>query len=197
MSTHNIPFSIKKKRKTPWIIPNLQLWDILLGTQKRVRNSRGKRAISVRATEDLLYIEQNMTMFFVFVFFFECVLFAASISHFYLFLWKNAFEHLFSLQRLNECNCSLATNKTMAWSFFGFGGNYVPKAQYKINYFERKYFFKKLSNFVSPFYCQCRLAKLIYAPEDQNEKQTVHAWRSFMHTDSNFLFRVTTPVPKH
>ena len=26
----------------------------LLGTQERVRNSRGKRAISVRATEDLL-----------------------------------------------------------------------------------------------------------------------------------------------
>ena len=27
-----------------------------LGTQKRVRNSRGKRAVSVRATEVLLYL---------------------------------------------------------------------------------------------------------------------------------------------
>ena len=33
---------------------NLQLWDIYRGTQERVRNSRGKRAISVRATEGLL-----------------------------------------------------------------------------------------------------------------------------------------------
>ena len=30
--------------------------DFLLGTQERVRNSRGKRAISVRATEVLLYL---------------------------------------------------------------------------------------------------------------------------------------------
>ena len=29
----------------------------LLGTQERVRNSRGERAISVRATEVLLYIQ--------------------------------------------------------------------------------------------------------------------------------------------
>ena len=31
--------------------------DFFLGTQKRVRNSRGKRAISVRVTEVLLYIK--------------------------------------------------------------------------------------------------------------------------------------------
>ena len=30
--------------------------DLFLGTQERVRNSRGKQAISVRATEVLLYI---------------------------------------------------------------------------------------------------------------------------------------------
>ena len=30
--------------------------DFFLGTQERVRNSRGKRAISVRATEVLLYL---------------------------------------------------------------------------------------------------------------------------------------------
>ena len=29
--------------------------ELFLGTQERVRNSRGKRAISVRATEVLLY----------------------------------------------------------------------------------------------------------------------------------------------
>ena len=46
----------RKNRKTPQIIPNLQqLWDFFQGTQERVRNSRGKRAISVRATVDLLY----------------------------------------------------------------------------------------------------------------------------------------------
>ena len=37
------------------IILDLQLWDFFQGTQGRVRNSRGKRAINVRATEVLLY----------------------------------------------------------------------------------------------------------------------------------------------
>ena len=32
----------------------LQLWDFFQGTQERVRNNRGKRAISVPATEGLL-----------------------------------------------------------------------------------------------------------------------------------------------
>ena len=39
----------------------LQLWDLFQGTQGRVRNSRGKRAISVRATEVLQFL------FFLFV----------------------------------------------------------------------------------------------------------------------------------
>ena len=38
---------------------NLQLWDFFLGTEERVRNSRGKRAISVRAIEVLLYLNRN------------------------------------------------------------------------------------------------------------------------------------------
>ena len=42
--------------KIPLIIPTLQLWDFFQGTQERVRNSRGKRAISVRAIEVLLYL---------------------------------------------------------------------------------------------------------------------------------------------
>ena len=36
-------------------IPSLHLWIFFEGTQERPRNSRGKRAISVRATEGLLY----------------------------------------------------------------------------------------------------------------------------------------------
>ena len=44
-------------KKTPLIIPNLQLWDFFQGTQERVRKSRGKRAISVRAIEVLLYVQ--------------------------------------------------------------------------------------------------------------------------------------------
>ena len=52
MFTQYIIFIIKK---SPQSILNLQLWDFYLGTQERVRNSRGKRAISVRATEVLLY----------------------------------------------------------------------------------------------------------------------------------------------
>ena len=55
MSTHNIPFSnIKKKSRL--IIPKSETKGFFLGTQERVRNSRGKRAISVRATEVLLYL---------------------------------------------------------------------------------------------------------------------------------------------
>ena len=58
MSKHNIPFSQNEKENHPklfQIIPNLQLWDLFQGIQERVRNSRGKRAISVRAIEVLLY----------------------------------------------------------------------------------------------------------------------------------------------
>ena len=42
-----------KKRKSSKVIPNLHLWDLFQGTQEGVRNSRGKRAISVRAIEVL------------------------------------------------------------------------------------------------------------------------------------------------
>ena len=45
-------------------IPNLQpLFFFFQGTQRRVRNSRGKRAISVRATEVLLYIDEIPEIF--------------------------------------------------------------------------------------------------------------------------------------
>ena len=48
------------KRKWPQIIPHVimsaSFMDFVLGTQERVRNSRGKQAIGVRATEVLLYI---------------------------------------------------------------------------------------------------------------------------------------------
>ena len=56
MSTHNIPFSILK-RKFNKNFATLLLWGVFLRTQERVRNSRGKRAISVRATEVLLYLK--------------------------------------------------------------------------------------------------------------------------------------------
>ena len=56
MSTHNIPFSISKQEIT-LIIHTLQPKDFFLGTQERVENSRGKRAIGVRATEVLLYMD--------------------------------------------------------------------------------------------------------------------------------------------
>ena len=47
--------------KPPKIIPNLQLWNFFRETQGRVRNSGGKRAISVRAIEVLLYASVNNT----------------------------------------------------------------------------------------------------------------------------------------
>ena len=53
MSTYNILLSISK-RKSPKNIPNTKM--SVARDSKRVRNSRGKRAISVRATEVLLYV---------------------------------------------------------------------------------------------------------------------------------------------
>ena len=63
MSTHKIPKSIKKKKKkkkenhpkSNTIVSAAM--GLLLRTQGRVRNSRGKRAINIRATEVLLYIQ--------------------------------------------------------------------------------------------------------------------------------------------
>ena len=52
MSTHNITFQKVKKNNLKLIILSLPFQ----GTKERVRNSRGRRAISVRATEVLLYI---------------------------------------------------------------------------------------------------------------------------------------------
>ena len=51
-------FSIEKKITLNY--PKSADRDFFQGNQKRVRNSRGKRAISVRATEVLLYIEMRL-----------------------------------------------------------------------------------------------------------------------------------------
>ena len=55
MSTHNISFSIKKKKIIP-NYPKSAAMGFFPGTQEQVRNSCGKRAISVRATKVLLYM---------------------------------------------------------------------------------------------------------------------------------------------
>ena len=47
-----------KKEESHYIIPPLQPMEFFLGPQEHVRISRGKRAISVRATEALLYCLQ-------------------------------------------------------------------------------------------------------------------------------------------
>ena len=52
-STKNIPFSISKKINHS-ILSQIAAMGFFQGTKKRVRNSRSKRAISVRATEGLL-----------------------------------------------------------------------------------------------------------------------------------------------
>ena len=59
MSTHNIQhtiFKIKKKNHPKLSIHISAVVGIFQGTQEEVRNSHGRRAISVRATEVLLYI---------------------------------------------------------------------------------------------------------------------------------------------
>ena len=67
MNTHNIPFSNIKKKIT-LIIPKSLAKGFFLGTQERVRNSRGKRAISVRATEALLYFAFYIFQLFIHLF---------------------------------------------------------------------------------------------------------------------------------
>ena len=62
MKTHNIPFSIKRKKITLNYLKSAAKGFFFLGTQERVRNSRGKRAISVRAIEVLLYKENQLKM---------------------------------------------------------------------------------------------------------------------------------------
>ena len=52
---HTIYHFQHKKRKLPKITVNLQGWDFFQGTQEQVQNSHDKRAISVRASEVLLY----------------------------------------------------------------------------------------------------------------------------------------------
>ena len=54
--TQYIIFNIYIKENQLKLSQNLQLFGFLQGTQRRVQNSRGKRAISVRATESLLYV---------------------------------------------------------------------------------------------------------------------------------------------
>ena len=62
MTSHNIPFSIKKITLN---CPKSAAMGFFPGTQEQIRNSRGKRAISVQATEVLLYkgyIRLNVTL---------------------------------------------------------------------------------------------------------------------------------------
>ena len=49
-------FNIKKERKKNLDYPKSAAVKYFQRTQKRVRNSRGRRAINVRSTEDLLYV---------------------------------------------------------------------------------------------------------------------------------------------
>ena len=57
MSTHNIHLNINKNITLNH--PKALAMEFFIETQERVRNSRGKRATSVRATEFLLYTYQQ------------------------------------------------------------------------------------------------------------------------------------------
>ena len=54
ISTHIIPFSIQNKKTITLNYPKPEAMGFSEGTQERGRNSRGKRAISVRASEGVL-----------------------------------------------------------------------------------------------------------------------------------------------
>ena len=61
-SNENTKYTIFGIKKTFTLnYPKYAAMGFLEGTPERVRNSRGKRAISVRAIEVLLYLKQNLT----------------------------------------------------------------------------------------------------------------------------------------
>ena len=55
MSTYNIHFNDKIRKKIPKYLFSLSYWKNFVGTEKRVRIIHGKRAICVRANEVILY----------------------------------------------------------------------------------------------------------------------------------------------
>ena len=61
MSTHNIHFHDKIKKNPIFVF--LSYRKNVVGTQKRVRISHGKRAIGVRAIEVLLYLQTKKSNF--------------------------------------------------------------------------------------------------------------------------------------
>ena len=60
MCTRNIPFLYKKKKKINPDYSKSAARGFFLGNRERVRNNRGKRTISVRAIEVLLYLQNWM-----------------------------------------------------------------------------------------------------------------------------------------
>ena len=62
MSTHNIQFHDKNKKKKSLNICFLSYWKNFVGTEKRVRIIHGKRAIRVRAIEVILYVRNMRTI---------------------------------------------------------------------------------------------------------------------------------------
>ena len=64
MSTHNIPFLNIKKEFHPKSSQICNNGIFCQDTQEGVRNSHGKRAISVRATEVLLYITKLFSIIY-------------------------------------------------------------------------------------------------------------------------------------
>ena len=57
-----------KKKNHPKLSQICSFGIFLRGTQERVRNSRGKRAVSVRATEVLLYLDKSLHLYHLYYF---------------------------------------------------------------------------------------------------------------------------------
>ena len=62
MSTHNICHFQYKKKKVTLNYPKPAALGFFQGTQGHVRSNHGKRAISVRATEGVLYFLNNLSL---------------------------------------------------------------------------------------------------------------------------------------
>ena len=86
MSTHNIPFSIKK---SPLIFPNLQPLDFFQGTQERVQNSHGKRVLSVQAIKVSVYLETKLNTTYEY--------FVSACTHTYTYKHRQIWTHMMGI----------------------------------------------------------------------------------------------------
>ena len=95
-------------------------WDFFQGSQERVRNNRGKRTISVRATEDLLYTEVDFTKIEEFL-----------IRNIYIKFGGQIIQQIFDISRSITCYCVCLPADLIEWAFQRKGSTFLDCTEKK------------------------------------------------------------------